>query len=288
MRPKLIDLHTHSTVSDGSDSPTELVRKAAEANLMALALTDHDTIAGLEEAEEAGHHYNIEIIRGCEISASSPYGEVHFLGLWVPKKCNELETFLARLRDIRNIRNNQILEKLATIGRPLSLETVFAESGGESIGRPHIAKAMVRQGYIEHMDDAFRLYIGKDKPAFVPKVDLRPEDAVQMLHNMGATVAFAHPMLLRCPKGWQAELVARLRPYGLDAIEAYHSEHSAVDERYCVDIAARHQLLLTGGSDYHGKSKSRIRLGVGKGGLRVSVAILEKLKAQRREKGLLC
>lgn len=278
MQPQLVDLHTHTTASDGSDSPTELVRKAAMARLAAVAVTDHDTVSGLDEAEEAGKQFGVEVVRGCELSVSSEFGEIHLLGLWLPKDCSSIEDELASLREKRDTRNDRILTRLQQLGVPLTLDQVLRESQGETVGRPHIARALLHAGYVKTVADAFQQYLGKDGAAFEPKEVLTPEDGVRLLADLGAVVSVAHPMLIRCPRPWLEETIAHLTTHGLTAIEAYHSEHSLADERYCVDLASRLNLHLSGGSDYHGTIKPRIRLGRGKGALRVTTAIYERLK----------
>lgn len=286
MQPGFVDLHTHTTASDGSDTPAELVRKAAERGLLAVAITDHDTVSGLDEAEEVGARLGVEVIRGCELSVTSPYGEVHILGLWLPKDVVELESRLRDLREKRDTRNNQILERLRDLGVPLRLEDVLAESLGETVGRPHIAKALLRHGYVRSHQEAFARYLGNNGAAYVARVVLTPEDGVRLLTGLGATVSIAHPMLIRCSREWLDDTVADLTSFGLGAIEAYHSEHSLGDERVCADLAARHGLGVSGGSDYHGAAKPHIVLGRGKGGLRVTEAVLQRLKDRRRAAGL--
>lgn len=286
MQPLFVDLHTHTTASDGSDSPTELVKKAAEAGLAAVAITDHDTVSGLDEACEAGKRYNITVVRGCELSVSSQYGEVHLLGLWLPEDCSPIEAQLFDLRDKRDSRNERILERLHKVGVHLSLEQVLAQSQGETVGRPHIAGALLKAGYVTTVQDAFARYLGKDGSAFEPKEVFTPEDGVRLLANLGATVSVAHPMLIRCPLPWLEDTISDLASYGLTAVEAYHSEHSAKHERCCAELAGRHNLGVSGGSDYHGLAKPHIRLGRGKGGLRVTLAVYERLLTRRRERGL--
>ena len=286
MQPRLVDLHTHSWISDGSDSPTELVKKGAAAGLAAMALTDHDTVAGLDEAVETGKRLGLEVIRGCELSVNSPYGEVHILGLWLPADASGLSQALGDLRAARTQRNHKIVERLNGLGVALTYDEVLAVAGGESVGRPHIARVMLSKGYGESLDNIFRQYLNRGGAAFVPKTVLEPQDGVALLANQGATVAVAHPMLLRAPRDWLETFMADLRPHGLSAIEAWHSEHSPLDERYCADLASRLGLGLTGGSDYHGLAKPRVRLGRGKGALRVTTAFLDRLKDQRRAKGL--
>ncbi|ABM29321.1 PHP domain-containing protein [Nitratidesulfovibrio vulgaris] len=286
MTPRFIDLHTHTTASDGSDSPADLVRKATEAGLAAVAVTDHDTVAGLDEAVAMGHETGIEVVRGCELGVRSEYGEIHILGLWLPEKPETLLDAMKELRRHRNERNERIVDNLRTLGMDITYEEVRALSGGVSVGRPHIALALLRHGYIRTPQEAFDRFIGPGAPAYAPKKVFSPAEGVRLLASCGATVAIAHPMLLRCPEEWLDDTVADLKAAGLDAIEAYHSEHSHKDERRCVDIADRHGLVLTGGSDYHGKAKPAISLGRGRGGLRVTTHVLDNLKRHRRERGL--
>ena len=285
---QFIDLHTHSQASDGTDSPAELVAGAAAAGLAAVALTDHDTLSGLDEAEaEAGRHH-IEFIRGCELSTRTEHGEMHILGLWLPRQADALEARLADVRHKRDNRNAHILEKLATLGIAISMDELLHEAQGESVGRPHIAALLVKKGVVPSMDAAFREYLGSGGRAYLPKEVLEPEEAVRLMAGLGATVCLAHPCLQPLPPDWLEAFVLRLKACGLSAIEAYHSEHSDADIRACVDLAHRLGLGLSGGSDYHGNNKPRIRLGVGYGGLRVPLDILEDLKARRRQQGLPC
>ncbi len=281
MQPRFVDLHTHTTASDGTDSPGELVRKAASLKLAAVAVTDHDTVSGLDEAEAAGREYGVEIIRGCELGVQGQYGEIHLLGLWLPKHSPALDAELARLRRHREERNLQILERLRTLGIHIDYQEVLDEAGGESVGRPHIARVLQNRGIVSGFAQAFQLYLGYTGAAYVPRTLLTPEEGVGMMANLGALVSFAHPMLIRCPPSWFDEILPRLKEAGLGAIEAYHSEYSARDERFCVELAARYGLGLSGGSDYHGTAKPGVMLGRGKGGLRMTVALLDALKARR-------
>lgn len=299
MRP-YIDLHLHSTASDGSCSPTEVVELAAQAGITSMALTDHDTTAGLDEAEEAASWHNIEFIRGCELSCPTEFGPVDFLGLWVPVDEPEFEKKLEFLRDARGRRNLAILEKLEELGVPISLdECAEAQKdktcaynevplggvcGLNTLGRPHIAMELKRKGYVKSLQEAFDRYIGEGKPAYVPKEEFSPQEAVDLLSGAGAVTLVAHPMLIRCPAEWLDDFVAGLIPVGLDGMEAYHSEHSNSGTRRVLDLTARLGLLVGGGSDFHGTSKPGIRIGQGYGKLRVPETILDKLKARMREK----
>lgn len=284
---KLIDLHTHTLASDGTDSPAALMEKAHAAGLAAVAVTDHDTVAGLDEAEESGRKLGIRVIRGCELSTHTEYGEVHILGLWLPRDIAPLEERLGYLRRKRCERNRGMVEKLRALGMDISLEEVRATATG-SVGRPHIAAVLAAKGYARDVGQAFRDYLGAGGKAYLPKEALAPDVAVRLLAGLGATVCLAHPLLQKYPAPWLEGLVKKLSGYGLAAIEAWHSEHSQADTRLCVEWARRFGLGLSGGSDYHGANKPGIHLGVGRGGLRVPLDVLEKLEARRRARGLPC
>lgn len=277
-----VDLHTHTTASDGSDSPSALVRRAADLGLAAVAVTDHDTLDGLGEAEVAGRALGVELVRGCEISTRFGRGEAHVLGLWLPHdpaRLKELEMALALVRERRATRNRRIAERLAALGMPVTYEAARDLAAGGVLGRPHFAALLCRLGVTATPREAFERYLGSGGAAHVPRELPEPAEAVALLAGTGAIVSLAHPRLIRCSPEELDGLVAGLVPHGLTAIEAYHSEHSAADERFCVDLAQRHGLLLTGGSDYHGLAKPGVALGRGKGGLRVTVAVLDRLKA---------
>lgn len=284
-----IDLHTHSTASDGSDRPAEVVRKAATASLAAIALTDHDTLDGLEEAEEAARLHNILFVRGCEISASTAWGEAHLLGLFIPhdrSRTAALEQVLDDMRIKRMERNERMAEKLRTLGLDVSYEAAAELAGGKVVGRPHFAELLCRKGVVKDRKEAFRRYLGEGAMAYEPRELMPAQDVVPLLKEAGAVVSIAHPRLLRASVRELDILLGELKPLGLDALEAYHSEHDAGDVRECVELAAKHGLLLTGGSDYHGLSKPKIALGHGKGGLRVSLHLYEQLQEYRRSQGL--
>ncbi|WP_338087606.1 PHP domain-containing protein [Mailhella massiliensis] len=283
-----IDLHTHSTASDGTDSPADLVRKAAQAHLAVLALTDHDTLAGLDEAEEEAKQRNIVFVRGCEISTATPWGEAHFLGLWIPEepeKTARLEAALEKVRMGRKERNLRIAEKLRALGLDVSYEAAEALAGGAVVGRPHFAALLCSMGVVKDRREAFRQYLGKDGLAYEPRRLMSPGEAVSLLKSTGAVVSMAHPRLLHAPVEELNHLVAGLKEQGLDALEAYHSEHDAGDVRLCVELAARYDLQLSGGSDYHGLAKPNISLGRGKGGLRVGLGVYDELMRYRALQG---
>lgn len=287
MEKNLVDLHTHSTASDGTDSPAELMARAHALGLRAIALTDHDTLAGLAEAEEAARGLGLGFIRGCEISTRSDAGEHHILGLWVPAEATPLEDWLAAVRQRRNERNAMMVARLRQHGIDISLEEVRERASG-SVGRPHMAAVLVAKGYARDTNEAFRDYLGIRGKAYVPKQVPAPEEAVRILTQVGATPVLAHPFLTGSPPEAVENLTCRLAAAGLSAIEAWHTSHSEEDTRHCVDLAARLGLGLSGGSDYHGTNKPGIHPGTGYGGLRVPLAVLEALQERRRARGLPC
>lgn len=282
---ELIDLHTHSTASDGSDSPALLVQKAAEAGIAALALTDHDTLAGLEEAAETAAGLGMEFIRGCEISTRTDQGEIHVLGLWVPEKCDRLETFLATLRMARQNRNDMILELLRAAGVKITIEDVAAHAAG-AVGRPHIATVLVEKGYAESRQEAFSFWLGRGGKAYVPKPVPPPQEAVKILAEAGASPIIAHPLLRPAPDSWLDSFVASLVPHGLSGLEAWHSAHTRGQAAAILDIARKYGLGVSGGSDYHGANKPGISLGTGRNNLQLGCQVLENLKQRRKKAGL--
>jgi predicted metal-dependent phosphoesterase TrpH len=281
-----IDLHTHSTASDGTLSPGELLALAAGSDISSLALTDHDSVAGLDEAGAAAERLGLEFIRGCELSCAAEYGNVHILGLWLPRDIPELEQSLVWLREERKRRNQRIVDKLQKLGMDIELDEFPQELN--SSGRPHIAGALLRKGYVKSIREAFQRFLGRGKAAYFPKEAYTPAEAVKLLSGARALVFLAHPMLIQAPEGllpgWLETLVQELVPLGLDGLEAYHSGHDNADVRLLLGLADKYNLLVSGGSDFHGGNKPEVRLGKGRGGLCVPVCILEKLRPRAKEK----
>ncbi len=278
---RLVDLHTHSFASDGMDSPAELVARAKAAGLAAVAVTDHDTVSGLDEACAAGNGLDIEVIRGVELAVSSPRGEIHLLGLWLPEKTPHLAPALEAVRDNRETRNRLMLEKLRKSGINLEYDEVLALAGGESVGRLHIARLLAARGFCRSVKEAFATLVGDHGRMHIPRVLPTPEQGMAMLRAEGAVTVFAHPMLLRPPPDWLEKMTGELAAMGLDAVEAYHPEQDAADTARCVNLAGRHGLALSGGSDYHGKAKPDVALGRGRGNLSIPYALLETLRERR-------
>ncbi|KAF5044527.1 5'-3' exoribonuclease [anaerobic digester metagenome] len=285
----LIDLHTHSTASDGSLPPGELVDMAAKKGLAALALTDHDTLDGLPEARAAGQVRNIDVIAGVELSVADGERSVHLLGLFLPERPGPLAEALAYLRERRHNRNRLILDKLRALGVPLEYKAVTALAKG-AVGRPHIAQAMLAMGAVTSFKEAFSRYLGAHGRAYVPKDKLTFERAVALIHDEGGLAALAHPYMLGLAGAALTETVGRYRDAGLDAIEALYTEHSQAQTLEYLALSRRFGLAVTGGSDFHGAAKPDVELGRGRGNLRVDISVLDVLRARlaRRAAGAAC
>lgn len=279
-----IDLHIHSSFSDGTDTPAQIVRSAKQLGLAAIAITDHDTIDGVAEAEAAGLECGLEVIPGCEIAAETPYGEMHILAFWPDLENADFLQFLESQRLMRHARNSEILEKLKKFAINIDLAELAANSGGKlnSIGRPHIAKSLVSKKFALSIPDAFNKYLAAGRKAYVERKLMPPIEVFSVLKKAGATTIFAHPMALPAPLSWFEEQIANFSNLGLlDGLEAYHPEHDAAKLATTVGLAKKYKLLLSGGSDYHGKVKPTIYLGKGTGALRVPYRLLELLEESR-------
>lgn len=258
----MIDLHAHTTASDGSLTPTALVRLAAERGLSTIAVTDHDTVSGCAEALAAAPAAGVEVVPGIEISVDYPQGEFHLLGYFVDHEDPSFLAQLHRLQDNRVNRNHQMMAKLQAAGLPITMEDVIAEAGGGQIGRPHMAKALVRRGVVGSVQEAFDRYLADGAPCHVPKIKLDPEAAIALIHAAGGVAILAHPKYLEFPDLASLErAIAAWSAAGLDGIECYYSQHSEAETAAYLAIARRLGLLVSGGSDFHGDSKPDVKLG---------------------------
>ena len=274
----MIDLHTHSTASDGKLSPAELMRHAKAMGVEVIALTDHDTLSGLEEASGEAKKIGIEFIPGIEISAENNPGTLHMLGYFVDPSDAELVQTLSWLRGGRDDRNHIILTKLAELGCPLDWDEVAALAGGESMGRPHIATAMINRGYVSSFSDAFDRYLGKGAAAYTDRDKMTPEIAIESIRSAGGLPVLAHPQTLSLTDEELDDLLDRLASAGLAGIEAYYYSHSVQEtELYC-SLASKYSLIVTGGSDFHGPGMIETRLGVGRGNMNVPKSVADDLK----------
>ncbi len=273
------DLHTHTIASDGSDSPSDLIKKAKEAGLRAVAITDHDTLAGLTEAKDACSKYEIELVPGIELSLLGPRGNMHLLGYYIDPDSKELQKVLDGVQKARAERNPKILNLLKGLGIDIKMSELEQMAKGGQIGRPHIARAMVEKGYVKNVSQAFDRYLKKDGPAYAPKSILEPKEAIEAIHKAGGVAVLAHPISLEPePLTLLDGFIKTWTQYGLDGIECYYSEHSPDFTEYCLNLCRKFGLITTGGSDYHGKAKPYIKLGVGKGNLSIPYELVEGLK----------
>jgi hypothetical protein len=267
---RFADLHTHSTASDGGCCPAEIVRLARRAGLAAVALTDHDTVGGIEEARrEALKCPQLSFVAGIEVSASWSRGSMHILGLGIDDKAESIVDLSSRLRRARAQRNPQVLDRLAELGMPLTMEDVrgvlpqrTADLGLEVISRMHIAEAMRRKGYVSSTRQAFSRWIGAGGPAYLDKERLAFAEVISAIQQAHGLAVLAHPVQLGLSNRAQLEkLVRELVDAGLGGIEVYHSDHSDAMTRIYLDLARKLDLAVTGGSDFHGSSKPEVRLG---------------------------
>jgi len=244
-----VDLHLHSTASDGRFSPQELVRKAAQKGLTVIALADHDSVDGVAPALEAARAYpGLEVIPSIEINTDVPQGEVHILGYFIDYTSQELRASLEGLRSSRIERARGMVKKLADLGVHITWERVAQIAGSGSIGRPHIAQAMLERGYISSIKEAFIKYIGRDGPAYVERQKIEPLEAVRLVLRSNGLPVLAHPLTAGDPE----QLVAELKEVGLVGLEVYYNGYGAEDRSYLRSLAERYDLITTGGSDYHG------------------------------------
>ena len=274
-------MHTHSTASDGSLTPTELVQEAKGLELEAIALTEHDTIAGLPEAISARQAAGLEIIPGVEISAEFAPGTMHILGLWVPPKPSRLMELLDYQGEQRRQRIPLMVQRLNDLGLEVTVGEVQQESEGGTVGRPHVAHALIRKGYIKSVDEAFNKLIGKNGPAYVPKAKVDPLEAIRVLKDEGAIVILAHPYTLGLSDRDLEALLIKLKSHGLDGIEVYYTEHSPEQTEVYLAMAQELNLAISGGSDFHGDAKMDTKLGSGKGNIDLPYALLQALKDYR-------
>ncbi len=282
---RLIDLHAHTTASDGSLSPRELVEAAKEAGLAALAVCDHDTTAGLAEAMATGEELGVEIVPSVEISALYEGGTMHILGYYSDIEDERFQEGLRDILDGRNNRNPRVIARLNELGIDITLDDVIAEAGGGVIGRPHMARALLKKGAVSTLQEAFDEYLASGGgKAFILKEKYPPEACVRMIVEAGGVPVLAHPKQLRRKTLKEIEAVVdELIQYGLAGVEVLHGECEPERIPEYEGIARERGLLVTGGSDFHGTSKPDILLGRGRHDYRIPYAYLDALKARHAE-----
>jgi predicted metal-dependent phosphoesterase TrpH len=270
-----VDLHTHSTASDGLLAPARLVVTAREHGVGTLALTDHDTTAGVEEALAEGRRVHVEVIPGVEINTDVDEYEVHMLGYYIDRARADFQAFLARMRAGRIDRAREMVVRLGALGAPVEWARVTAIAAGASVGRPHIARALVEARRVSTVQDAFERFLGRHGPAYVPRLKVTPEEAVEAICAAGGVAVLAHP-------GWTSsgpviERVPRLVAHGLGGIEVYYPDHTAEMIASYVAVAEQYHLIVTGGTDFHGGG---LATRVPPGSVAVPAEVLPALRAR--------
>lgn len=281
VRGQFIDLHVHTTASDGTLEPAEAVAYARNKGLKAIAITDHDTVQGVGEAMKAGAEMGLEVIPGVEISVDHSGGELHILGFYVDIHRAVLRENLRKLQEYRDQRNPLMVDRLRNLGLQVTLEEVEAIAGGDIVGRPHFAALLVEKGYVSGKQEAFDRYLAQGRPAYVKKEKLTPQEGVQLVAAAGGIPVLAHPKYLKESQNPETlrSLLKELKGIGLKGIEVYYSSHSPEEENLYRILAREENLLITGGTDFHGANKPEIEMGIGLGNLRIPYVLVERLKA---------
>lgn len=266
---KKVDFHVHSYMSDGTVSPSDVVKLASEAGLVAMALTDHDTVDGVEEAMAAGVKYGIRVVPGIELSADYKGSDLHILGLNVDYVNDEFREKVAVCRDSRHNRNLKMIDKLKECGFDISWEIMLERFGSNSITRAHFAKYLIDEGYVSTKEEAFKKYLDPGCPCYVPRYKITPFEAIDMIKKAGGHPVLAHPLLYKMPYDRLESVIVMLKDHGLEGIEGRYALNKVEDDRFMDKLAKSHKLMMTGGSDFHGDIKPGIFIGVGKGELEV-------------------
>ena len=255
-----IDLHTHSTASDGSLSPSGVVQAAGDAGLSAIALTDHDTVSGVDEAMHAGEALGIKVIPGVEMSADFKT-EMHILGYHIDIHSPEFDAYMEKMREFRRYRNEQTALLLQKAGIDVTLEEAQAVAGGDTIGRVHLAMVMVQKGIVASVTEGFKEWLSVGKPGYFRKQKFPPEKVISIIKNAGGIAVLAHPKLLAIPIGEYDPLFAELKRLGLSGVECLYNSHTDEERDFFLALAHKHGLCPTGGSDFHGTNKPDVKLG---------------------------
>ncbi len=282
MNQRIVDLHTHTTESDGSFTPEELMTEASRKGLSAIAITDHDSISGIKKALPFANKYQIELIPGVELSTDYNGKEVHVVGLYVDM---ENETFLSQIKEFKETRDNRnaiIVENLRKEGFSITMEELKAENPDCVITRANIAQFLYEHGMIPSIQTAFEKYIGDHCKCYVNRFKITPMDAVRLIKQAGGTAILAHPLLYHMSDAILQKMVDEMKEAGLDGIEAIYSTYTPSEERQMKAFAQKNDLLISGGSDFHGTAKPNLNLAVGYGKLYIPYSVLDTIKESRK------
>lgn len=274
-----IDLHTHSNASDGTCSPTQVVELAVQKNLRAVALTDHDTISGVDEALQTAKKYagQIQVIPGTELSVAYKTGDIHIVGLCINHHSPAFQEMTSLLIERRRSRNEKMVDNLQRAGIPITMEALTRDNPDTVVTRAHFARFLVENQVVASPQDAFRRYLDTSTPYYVPREYIQPEEGIALIRQAGGVPILAHPLHYKLSSNELEALLKRLVNAGLMGIEVMYSNHTGQDETYAKSLAHRFHLLPSGGSDFHGSNKPAIDIGTGRGRLQVPYSYLEAI-----------
>ncbi|MGN0408330.1 MAG: PHP domain-containing protein [Bacteroides sp.] len=279
---KAIDLHVHSTYSDGTFTPAELIKNAQEIGLSAMALTDHDTTHGIDEAVTASEGTGIELIPGIELSCNyGGFKEIHIVGLYIDKDNSGFKTSICSARDSRDERNIEMAERFKSIGIPVTIEELQNEYKGAVITRAHFADFLVKKGFVKSRKEAFDRYLNDNGPCYVPRKRITAEDGINLIKNAGGVPILAHPTLYHLGNDVMHRMLGELKQSGLVGMECIYSTYTMGEELEMRRLAKEFDLIMSGGSDFHGANKPNISLGTGKGSLFVPESLLDAIRLHR-------
>lgn len=279
-----IDLHVHSTASDGTFHPAELVSLALETGLSAFALTDHDSTDGIGEALAAAEGTGLEVVPGVELSTEYNGTEIHVVGLYIDRSCKPFCEHLKTFRDSRDNRNLKMIVRLQEEGFSITEEELHEKFGDCVLTRAHFARHLVDSGQVGSIPEVFDRYLGSGCKCFVDRPKITPVEAVKLIRRAGGTAILAHPCMYKIPREEIRAMAAEMAEAGLEGIESIYSRSRGDDEAYFTAMAESFGILISGGSDFHGTNKPDIKLGTGTGNLNIPYSILEKIKASRQQK----
>ena len=280
---RVIDLHTHSTVSDGSDAPHRIPELAADAGCAAVALTDHDRLDGVDEARRRAEELGLNLVAGCELSCLAPAaaGSMHVLVYFVEPTEGPLQDKLAELQDVRDVRNRALARRLENLGLPVNYEEMQEEAGGSGAGRPHAAAVLVRKGVVGSVGEAFERWLGDGRPGYVERTRLEPGEALRLAKESGGVAVVAHPLSMKLADTELEQTMRGLAELGMVGMECIYGRYSPEEREGLARLARRLGLVATGGSDHHGTYKPDLHVGVGQGDLDVPDRVLGELEDRR-------
>ena len=284
MNPRLVDFHMHTTHSDGTYSPEELMRECKEKNLSCVSVTDHDTMSSFEACQSEAQKLGLELIPGIEISAVFEPGTMHILGYFLDRNHPELKAAIEEIQQIRRERNSRMIEKLNEAGIDITLEEVMKEALGDmdagikQIGRPHFAKILVKKRVVKDSQEAFQKYLGKGCTAYLDKQKLTPEEAIDLINRAGGIASIAHPKQMKVDDAAMEKEIKKLADRGLGGMEVYNSCQDIEENAVYLKMAKRYNLVPTGGSDFHGNAKPGVKLGFAGAGIQMGYEMVDALR----------